>query len=515
MKAFSEVEKNRQAYHGSPNQNSVHRSAAIFPIRNTSCYSTNISFLNHWKIKRGIPEIGVRHTLRDTEGYQLGRVYFVVDQCKVYSYNLGDIAHDAGLDALPTDGTWEVEFFSARNLFIPFPAIVMNTFHDGFFNQVHAYARSLNDRDENVQINQVAVRESSIDVTIDASTDTFVEIMNGPTKTNSHIEFTLLNQQGGTIEKREPFVADPYAKRTYMLSEVFSGELSECRCDHTLLLHQPQTDMFFRRVFGGVVSKSDGAFSANHSYYDNGSMEEYWTIDPELRFHSSKTFPLFDSLDLKVRLYPTVSPCALSFHVRLYGEKGECLETKHDVASLEEGSRKIVEIDLGSLGKKVGARSAEVLMAPGSGNRVPMRCAFQVCYGSGRGLVSCFNVSLLSPYVFAPSGKKGKSWFQVSGHPDVINYVGIYHTAPRPDDTLHEVKVTLYRAKDETAMSTILVMQGKQAWANDLVSLFPEYKDFLDGQSGFVYAESQSQYLRCVTIQTHSKTGHTSGEHSF
>lgn len=515
MKKFAEVESTRQAYHATPNRNSVHRSAAIFPIKDTRRYSTNLTFLNHWKIKRGIPEIGARHTLRDEEGRRLGQVCFVLDKSKTYSFDLEEVGAAAGVEALPGEGTWEVEFFSARNLFIPYPAVVMNTFNGSFFNQVHAYARTLSDADEDARVNQIQVRESCIDVVVDGATDTFVELINGPARIDSEMTFTLVDQGSRKTDRTVPFVASPYAKRTYHLSEVFGGDLPPTRLDRSLFIRQPRMEMLFSRVFGGCIRKEDGAFSANHSYYDNGEVQEYWTVKPELAAHSSKNFPLFEGLGLVLRLYPILSPCPLAFHVALYDASGRHLETVKEAACVEEGSSRIIELDLGALGRRTGARSAEVFVTPKDGDKVPMRIAFQVCYGSGRGLTSSINISLLSPYVFAPGGKTGKSWFEVVGHPDIENRVGLYHTAPIPDEEDREVKAVLYRTADESTLTATLRLHGKQAWSGELDALFPGYREFLGGRNGFLYAESGSQFLRGLTIQTHRTTGHTSGEHSF
>jgi len=515
VKKFAEVESTRRAYHATPDRNSVHRSATTFPIKQTSLYRTNVTFLNHWKIKRGILEVGARHTLRDEGGRRLGQVCFVLDKSKAYSFDLEEVGSAAGVEVLPGEGTWEVEFFSARNLFIPYPAVIMNTFNRSFFNQVHAYARTLSDAEEDAQVNQIQVRESCIDVIIDDETDTFVELINGPTQTDSHVLFTIVDQKGRVIERTVPFVTGPHAKRTYLLSKVFGADLPATRLDRTLFIHQPRMEMFFSRVWGGTIRRVDGAFSANHSYYDNGATEEYWTITPTVMAHSSKNFPLFEALDLVLRLYPIMSPCDLVFHVALYDGRGRCLKTVREVAAVQAGSARIIEIDLGVLGRETGARSAEVFVTPRDGDKVPMRIAFQVCYGSGRGLTSSINISLLSPYVFAPGGKTGKSWFEVVGHPDIENRVGLYHTAPLPDEEDREVKAVLYRTADESTLTATLRLHGKQAWSGELDALFPGYQEFLGGQNGFLYAESGSQFLRGLTIQTHRKTGHTSGEHSF
>ncbi len=515
MKKFADVERTRRAYHSAPGRNSVHRSAAIFPILDTGRYQTNLTFLNHWLIKRGIPEIGARHTLSDAEGARLAQVYTVLDQPKAYAVDLEEIAEAAALQSLPREGTWEVEFFSARNLFIPYPAVVMNSSNDHFFNQVHAYARTLSDVDEDAQINATDVREASLDVVVDEDHDTFVEVLNGPHAADAEVAFTLQDQDGRAVERSRRFAGGPYAKRRYLLSEVFGEAVAGTRADRTLFMRQPHLDMFFSRVCGGVIPRDGGAFTANHSYYDNGRTGEYWTIDPAHEAHSSKNFPLFDDLGLVLRLYPIQCPAALDFHVALYDGSGRRAGTVRDVAFIEEGSHRILEFDLGAIGRQAGACSAELFLTPRGGDRVPMRVAVQVCYGTGSGLDSSIKISLFSPYVFAPEGKPGRAWVEIAGAPEVENRLGLYHTSPLPDTAEHEVTIHLYRDADTQTRSATLRLHGKQAWAHEMDALIPGYKDFLGGRNGFIYGESDSQFLRCLSLQTHGRTGHTSGEHGF
>lgn len=515
MKKFAEVEKTRRAYHSAPDRNSVHRAASIFPVIDTARYRTSLAFLNHWKIKRGIPEIGARHTLRDAAGERMGQVFDLLDQGKAYDIRLEEIGARMGLDTLPEAGSWEVEYFSARNMFIPYPAVVMNTWNDGFFNQVHAYARVLNDFDENAAVNEAAVREASIDVLLDAEHDTFVEVLNGPYPAEAEIEFTMQDQAGRTTDRHAPFRAAPYGKARYSLSEMFPGDAGATNRDRTFLMRQPAMGMFFSRVWGGIAKRDGSAFAANHSYYDNSSTTEYWEIDPANEAHSSKVFPLFDDLELTLRLYPIACAADLDFHVALYDGEGNVLRILRDVAAVRSGSAAIVEFPLSRLGREEGAAAAELFVTPAGRTRVPMRIALQVCYGTGSGLDSSINISLLSPYVFWPEGKPGRTWCAVSGEAEIDNRIALYHTAPVPDRAPHPTAVTLYRDADEKTLTARLDLEGKQSWGAELEALLPGYKNFLGGRAGYLYAESDCQFLRCLSIQTNRRTGHTSGEHGF
>src|SRR4029077_6074607 len=89
-----------------------------------------------------------------------------------------------------------VEFFSADNLGIPFPAVMINHFGDGTVNIVHAYNRVVNDVFEQDNEVSIAPAESSIDVKIDETTDTFSLFCAGPQDFQGEVSFELATPGG-------------------------------------------------------------------------------------------------------------------------------------------------------------------------------------------------------------------------------------------------------------------------------------------------------------------------------
>jgi hypothetical protein len=80
-----------------------------------------------------------------------------------------------------------VEFYSDKNLFIPFPAVMVNHVGPDFVNSVHSYNRILNDIFEDDKVNKHQVYESSIDVIVDNEYDTFFNFATGIFKVNDNI----------------------------------------------------------------------------------------------------------------------------------------------------------------------------------------------------------------------------------------------------------------------------------------------------------------------------------------
>ena len=84
-----------------------------------------------------------------------------------------------------------VEFFSDKNLFVPFPAVIVSHSGKDFCNVVHSFNRILNDVFENDQINYENVAESSIDVINNEKFDTFFNLASGMKDINGFLNIGI------------------------------------------------------------------------------------------------------------------------------------------------------------------------------------------------------------------------------------------------------------------------------------------------------------------------------------
>ena len=84
MKPLLEVEKTRIAYHKNANKNTVHRSSLIVPKIDSA--STNISFLNHFLIKRNYKEVALKITSLNSVGKVVDSISLEINEPKVYSH---------------------------------------------------------------------------------------------------------------------------------------------------------------------------------------------------------------------------------------------------------------------------------------------------------------------------------------------------------------------------------------------------------------------------------------------
>ena len=165
MKSFKEVEATRIAYHHDGAVNSVHRSSLLVPELEGA--RAEVSFLNHFLLKRGYQDVGCRVTAVGPDGRRVESRLLAIDEPRVYTLALSG-TFDADVSG------YLIEFFTGQNLFIPFPAVMVNHVGDNYLNTVHAYNRVLNDVFEDDAINGSMVEEASIDIALQENTDTFV-----------------------------------------------------------------------------------------------------------------------------------------------------------------------------------------------------------------------------------------------------------------------------------------------------------------------------------------------------
>ena len=109
MKKLKEVERTRTAYHRDPNLNSVHRSSLMVPELD-DCIA-EITFLNHFLIKRNHKKIACIITAISKDGKKIESRLHHIDQPKVYVFTL------TGMVEEPVSN-YMIEFFQSRSFLL-------------------------------------------------------------------------------------------------------------------------------------------------------------------------------------------------------------------------------------------------------------------------------------------------------------------------------------------------------------------------------------------------------------
>lgn len=433
MKKLKEVEAVRKQYHQDPTLNSVHRSSLMVPELPET--SVNISFLNHFLLKRNHQSVACKITAIDMEGQKIESRLHMIDKPVVYTIPL------TGMVEKPVSN-YMVEFFAPNNLFIPFPAVMINHLGKGFVNQVHSYNRVLNDIFEDDAINSHQVKEASVDLPLQKDTDTFLLFSAGPLPCKESFEIEITTRKN--MYKRTYDLNVPrFGIQKISVKDTFS-DLPEGE-GGIIKAKQPRQLLFYGRMLSGQSTKG-GYFSANHSYYDSSTTEEYW----EDSRPSGRLYPFFRDRVNIVRLYPIMSPSKLRVFITTYDNNGLFLN-EHEVGELESPSSNYIDVDVNSVIKSECLDPNNVstfgLVAKADSGKMPTRIGHQLVYGIG-GLNSSIAVSLFNPNMFNPKDKRSFKWGQIITGSDFDSFVGIVADPYENSDIdVHDATIKFYNEK--------------------------------------------------------------------
>jgi hypothetical protein len=501
MKKFADVEKTRIEYHKDGLRNSVHRASLLVPeIEGTS---TQISFINHFLLKRGYEDVGCKVTGLDDSGKRIHANLTVLDKPKVYTMDLSDLFEGKA-------SSYIVEFFCGRNMFIPFPAVMVNHYGEGFVNTVHAYNRVLNDVFEDDAINESQVSESSIDILVNDQYDTFVMFQSGDQKCLGELKFELI-YEGVKYTKSLPLDVKRFCSKVFKLSEVFS-ELSEIRGGF-LKVVQPTQNMFYGRLLVGVQDKSSGAFSGNHSYYDTSEVNEYWGENIE----STRMYPFMPDYQNIIRMYPIQAKGALQLSAKLFDKLGSFIRSL-DLGELNSPSGEYLDFNLNQGIEKYGITEDKVgaiEVVASSLEKIPMRINHQLVFKKSESkLFSSVNLSLFNAQVFQSKGKKGFSWGQMIIDKDTYSKLGVvFNTSSGSDEP---IEVSFYDGQGLLCEKRVDLRVGQSAlFSTDEDSFYESIERPIVGRNIWYTISSNRPDITGVVVSTNRSTLHTTGEHSY
>ena len=496
MKSFHAVDRTRREYHRDASTNSVHRSSLLVP-EIAGCRAA-ISFNNHFLLKRGYERVTIKVTGVGRDGRAVAARSMIVEDPRVHTIDLR-----AFVDTEDCVMSYVVEFFSVDNLFIPFPAVMVNHVGDDFINVVHSYNRVLNDVFEDDSVNATKVPESSVDCQIDGDVDTFVQFMSGPLSSGP-VEL-FIDITGRDLHESGLWTSAPSRLQPCDISvgEIV-GQGTSAPLGTTLRVEQPRQEMFYGRLLSGVRSRSSHAFSANHSYYDSSGVPEYFDAP-----NAARRLPYFEGCRNRVILYPICSPSELDIWVD-FGDLG--VSPSHLLVS--PGTESVI-LDIDEFVGEFGGQAPTSFVVC-SRNRVggsPTRVPLQARYGSpiGSPLEASINMVLFHHEVFHAS-RGSYTWGQVVVGPAYESRLGIgWGHAPAESAS---VELAVFNGEGLVTKESLVVTEND--W-----SLFdtPTLGGWAATQSdtSFVWFEARAEQPGLTALAFHwdSLSGHASGEHSF
>jgi hypothetical protein len=499
VKPLKEVERTRREYHAKPAVNSVHRSSLLVP--EIPGHVAEISFVNHFLLKRGYPEIGLRLTALGPNGRRLESRLHAITEPRVYTFTLtGNFAGDVS--------GYMAEFFAAQNLFIPFPAVMVNHRAPGVLNTVHAYNRTLNDVFEDDAVNAVHRAEASLDVLGRPGLETVLWFTSGPLDCRGTIELELATESKtwlGSVAVDMPRLTH----RLIKLPEALPGLSSDAT--GVLKVRQPAQPLFYGRMLGGHLDAA-GRFTGNHSYYDSSDVAEYWDDACD----SARCYPFFQGFDNRLRMYPVMSPSEISVAIELFGAGGRRLG-RAEAGSVTSPDVRYLDAGVAQAARKADVKEADVesfaVVASCGSGRMPTRVNHQLVYGRGA-LESSINISLVNPNTFTPPGKTGLTWGQFPVGQGLHSKLGIVGNDPRGPGG--DVEVVFYGEAGELGRISRPLPSGGAALfdSKDLDASWAETRSDVPRYLWYIARTSRSDLAGYVAACDES-TGHCTGEHSF
>jgi hypothetical protein len=497
MKKLLDVEKTRSEQHADNQRNSVHRSSLLVPVLPNS--EVSISLLNHFLIKRNIPSVGCKVTAIDKNGKRLISQLTTIDEPRVYTMHL---QRNFGANA----ASFLVEFFSSNNIFIPFPAVMVNHRTLDAASGVHSFNRVLADVFEDDDVNAIHVQEAAIDITQDPNLSTFFVLAAGPYNLQTPVALRLSSRHSELYHSLNVNIPR-FTQQMFKLNDIVP-EWSQLQ--GTLFINQPDQKLFYGRLFVGQIAK-DESFVGNHSYYDSSHVEgEFWNNnDPSFR-----TYPVIKELDALIRFYPIMSPSALKISVIFNSAAGESLgKTAQRV--LISPSQNNFELDIRKSALDVGVdindvNSFTVHALPVTGN-TPTRINHQIVYRQSA-IESSINISLQNYNVLHSKSKSRTSWGQIINSLEFDTWLSI--TNDGYEDPISTVEVKLFDENGYVGSESIDVPKRTASTINISTMLL---RNHFTPKGEFLWyeIESPNYFLTAFSISRNIKSNHCTGEHSF
>ncbi len=188
------------------NKNIVNRSSAIFLIKHSQKQEiyTELHFLNYWKIKRNLTSLKANLNIRKLNGENLLSETINISEVKSYCIKIGQIISKKNIKEFT--GTAEIEIFSEKNLFIPYPAVFVRYYGKNWHSGTHSTARYLSESsgdNKDIITKEQEANESNMTLFAEKNLKCYIVLHNGLIdSSNLKVSFIATNHQCKEIKKK-------------------------------------------------------------------------------------------------------------------------------------------------------------------------------------------------------------------------------------------------------------------------------------------------------------------------
>lgn len=501
----------------------VYRGSAIFPVISNNKLDSRILFMGYWLVKNALDEIGLLITLRSQHGKILFRKTQQITTPSAREINIKGLLKEAEHHDNDFLGSVELEVFSCRDLVFPYPAFVLNYYNEYGSAAVHTTGRIYNDLEDQIS-NESSVKECGFDLFPGEDMDPFFTFVNGYDKYESTpIDIELIISSGlvysGSIDlgKIEPFEALIVRLKDFLpIDKYLDGQVGTIKIGHSL-------NGFFPRFIAGNLSKSTGAASITHTFYDNSnntSDSAYWENEHiDMMYDAGIFIPLFLEKDLytQLKLYPIYSPSEHILHILFFNESGMNLHTLNNFKHITSEFSEFIEIDFEQLINELKLPKSELKGAMlikewKDKSKIPTRLKYglnvgkrnskfdlptNICFGSQ---ISNINIaSKPSTFKWCPLLNNGYSIVVIENSSFLKNY-----------NRVADIEVTFYRTDLHVIKRTYQLLPNGQI----RLSLDEEIKEFASNEAVWVTINANNPFIKAWYFEF-NESGIVGGDHSF
>ncbi|MES2016822.1 MAG: hypothetical protein V4484_10015 [Pseudomonadota bacterium] len=273
------------------------RSSAFFWVKNSKQLKTTISFCNYWKFKNAT-DVSVVLNLRKVDGELVGRKLVDFSDKTVCNFSPPD----------DFEGSVEVEAFSAKNMRIPYAAVMGIYESPNSVAMVHSYARAYSQHEIEDKRTLSVGEESCWTLRESADVSSFAVFHNGCMGQDAQTA-TLAVRNGGGAEMRvdialpalqafETRIIEPRAHFDNLI-EWLDGMPGNARLSFRL-------NGGFTRMLCGVRKLDDSELQVTHSNFDYSAHDTDKITEGVLRAYM-RTPHVHGSFKQEIVVYPDTS----------------------------------------------------------------------------------------------------------------------------------------------------------------------------------------------------------------
>jgi len=334
----------------------VLRSSAIFPFFVNNYLDTRVLFMGYWFLKRNIKDIFILITLRLEKGEIIIREGLSIDNVKAFCISVKNkLINKNFIFRGNLKGSIELEVFSIKNLFFPFPAFVVNYDSNQSSSFVHTCGRTFNDINDCRDTLKFLPPETGFDILPGDHLIPFFSFTNGDTfLKNQRLSLEIFCNNKTKIKKHIIIKKlKPYETKFIFFLNKKEKKNIKSKCS---LRIKHNFKSFFPRFLSGNFTRNYSNASLTHSYYDlkdyNDKKHFWFNHDKSTFFDSMISIPIFlnKKYSTELAIYPNFyfKDC-INFNIEIFDMKGELLKKVNNFFSIKKKFNKPYYLNINNL----------------------------------------------------------------------------------------------------------------------------------------------------------------------